>query len=135
MDPIQEAIEVIESHELGDEISYREVAKRVGVDRSTLSRRHQRKTRSNAEESRQRQLLNPQQELELVRYIEKCTRRGLLLMREMVADFAGAVAKWEVSESWVTRFLNRHADQLTTRWSAGIDRERHETDSGERYEA
>jgi hypothetical protein len=35
------------------------------------------KTRLNAERARDRMLLTPQQELELVVYIEKCTRRGL----------------------------------------------------------
>jgi len=44
----------------------------------------------------------------------------------MVANFASAVAKWEVPES-------RHADELTTKWSAGIDREYHEADSREMY--
>jgi hypothetical protein len=52
----------------------------------------------------------------------------------MVQHFASAVAKWEVSESWVTRFLHRHADQLTTKWSAGIDRDRHRADSKHKYE-
>lgn len=53
----------------------------------------------------------------------------------MVANFASAIAKWEVSESWVTRFLNRHADQLTTKWSTGIDRKRFNADSKVRYAA
>jgi predicted DNA-binding protein (UPF0251 family) len=53
MDPIQEEIEVIELLELGAQFSYHEVAKKFGIDRSTLSRSHQRKTRSNIEESRQ----------------------------------------------------------------------------------
>jgi hypothetical protein len=39
----------------------------------------------------------------------------------------------EVSESWVTRFLHRHADKLTIKWSTGIDRDRHQADSQERY--
>jgi hypothetical protein len=93
MDPIQEAIEAIELREAGESFLYRKVAKRFGVDRSTLSRGHQHKTRSNAEEARQRQLLNPQQELELVRYIEKCTRRRLPPTREMVANFTSAIVK------------------------------------------
>jgi hypothetical protein len=33
MDPIQEAIECIESREAGDDFSYRQVAKKFGVDR------------------------------------------------------------------------------------------------------
>ncbi|RYN73047.1 hypothetical protein AA0120_g12656 [Alternaria tenuissima] len=135
MDPISEAIEYLESHEAGEQSSYRQVAKKFGVDRTTLSRRHQGVTQSNAAMAESQQLLTPQQELELVLYIEKCTRRGLPPTREMVQNFASAVAKQEVSESWVTRFLHRHSDQLTTKWSAGLDRQRHEADSKERYES
>jgi hypothetical protein len=51
----------------------------------------------------------------------------------MVQNFASAITKWEVSQSWVTRFLHRYADQLTIKWSAGIDRDRHAADSYERY--
>lgn len=53
----------------------------------------------------------------------------------MVANFASAIPKWEASESGVTRFLNCHAGQLTTKRSTGIDRERHEADSREGHEA
>jgi hypothetical protein len=51
----------------------------------------------------------------------------------MVQNFAGTVAHCEVSESWVTRFLHRHADDLTIKWSAGIDRNRHGADSELKY--
>ncbi|KAF1971710.1 hypothetical protein BU23DRAFT_413874, partial [Bimuria novae-zelandiae CBS 107.79] len=51
----------------------------------------------------------------------------------MLQNYASAVAQWEVSESWVTRFLHRHADELTTKWSAGIDRDRHWADSRHKY--
>jgi len=40
MDPIQEAIEDTESRESRDEFSYREVAKKFDINRTTLSRRH-----------------------------------------------------------------------------------------------
>jgi AraC-like DNA-binding protein len=44
MDLIQEAIEDIKSREDGASFSYREVAKRFGVSRSTLARRHKDQT-------------------------------------------------------------------------------------------
>jgi hypothetical protein len=69
-----------------------------------------------------------------VRYIERCMERGLTPTREMVNNFASAVAKWEVSHAWISRFLHRHNDKLTTKWSAGIDRVRHEADSQRKYE-
>ncbi|KAF7571262.1 TolA, Membrane protein involved in colicin uptake [Pyrenophora tritici-repentis] len=103
------------------------------VDRTTLSRRHRGVQRSNAAYNEQKLLLSPQQEDELVKYTERCTRRGLPPTREMIQNFAGTVVKWEVSESWVTRFLHRHTDDLTIKWSAGIDRNRHQADSEERY--
>jgi phage protein D len=93
MSPIEKAMEDLESREEGASSSYREVAKKYGVDRTTLSRRHQRITRSNADQGEAQQLLHLQQELELVRYIERCTRRGLPPTQEMVQNFASAVAK------------------------------------------
>ena len=67
MDPIQEAIEYIESREAGDKFSYRQVAKRFGVDRTTLSRRHKGAQPSKATQAAQdRRNLNLQQEHELV---------------------------------------------------------------------
>jgi hypothetical protein len=48
---------------------------------------------SYADAAAYKQLLNLQQELELVRYIERCTEQGLLPIREIVRNFAGAVAK------------------------------------------
>ena len=75
MDPIQETIGYFESHKGEEQLSYRQVAKILGVDRTTLSRRHNCRTRSNAEEARQRQLLSPLQEEEPVKYIERCKGR------------------------------------------------------------
>jgi hypothetical protein len=69
-----------------------------------------------------------------VRYIERCIEQGLLPTREMIRNFGSAVAKWEVSDAWVSRFLHRHHDELTTKWSAGIDRVRHQADSHTKYE-
>jgi hypothetical protein len=53
MDPIQEAIEYLELHDSEEQLSYRQVAIIFGVDRTTLLRRHNHRTRSNAEEARQ----------------------------------------------------------------------------------
>jgi DNA invertase Pin-like site-specific DNA recombinase len=40
MDPIEKAIEEIESREEGVSFSYREVAKKYNISRTTLTRRH-----------------------------------------------------------------------------------------------
>ncbi|CAE7020067.1 HTH Tnp Tc5 domain containing protein [Pyrenophora teres f. teres] len=129
MDPIEQAIKAIELRESGASFSYRAVAKMFRVDRTTLSRRHQGKTRPRVPAHEHEQLLNPQHEEELILYIERCTSRGLPPTREIMRNFAGAIAVREVSESWVTRFLHRHNAQLNTKWSAGIDRDKHKADS------
>jgi hypothetical protein len=97
MNPVQEAIEDIESRELGDEFSCRKVAIRCNVGRTTLSRRHQRKQATNTASGEAQRHLNPQQEQELVQYIERCTRRGLPPTREMLQNFASAKACEEMS--------------------------------------
>jgi hypothetical protein len=108
--------------------------KKFGVDRTTLSRRHKGAQASNKAKSQDQQLLNPQQEDELVGYIETCTRDGLPPTRGILKNFGSAVAQSEVSESWITRFQHRHPDELITKWDTGIDRERHLADSKHKYE-
>lgn len=134
MDPTQEAIEYLELCEAGDKFPYREVAKMLGVDRTTLSRRHRGVQRSHRAQAQHQLVLNPQQEEKLVKYIERCTRDGLPPTRSMLQNLGNAVAQWEVSDSWITRFLHRHIDKLTNKWSTGMDRERHLVDSKRKYE-
>jgi transposase len=119
---IQEAIEYIESREAGDKFSYRQVAKIFGVDRTTLSRRHKGLQVSHEAKIANQQRLNPQQEDEVVSYIERATRDGLPPTRGILKNFGSAVAQQEVSDSWVDRFRHRHPDELTTKWDTGIDR-------------
>ena len=66
MDPIQAAVEAIDSCEEGASFSYRQVAKNFNVSRATLTRRHKGKTRSNAGEAEQHMYMSPQHELQLV---------------------------------------------------------------------
>jgi hypothetical protein len=51
----------------------------------------------------------------------------------MIQNFASTVAKEPVSESWVTRFINRHQDQLTPRWTTAMDANRQAADSCTKY--
>jgi hypothetical protein len=134
MDPILSAIEFLESRELGEHFSYTKVAAQFGVNRSTLSRRHRRVTEPLNVKNSNQQALRPQQELELVRYIKKLTKRGLPPTREMIKNFASSIAHQQVSESWVTRFINRYPDQLISKWSNAMDRTRHLADSEQKYE-
>ena len=82
-----------------EKIPYTRIAKKHGVVRSTLTRRHQGNTRPRDEVSADQQNINPQQEEDLVRYIEELTERRLPPTRDMIQNFASSVAQKEVSES------------------------------------
>ena len=99
MDPIQAAIDKIESREPGEDFSYTVVAAKYGINRSTLSRRHWGVTATRAATANSQQKLTLQQEQELVRYIKKLTERRLPPTREMIQNFASAIAKEPVSKS------------------------------------
>ena len=110
-----------------------DLAAKYSVDRSTLSRRHQGSQAPQQARTLQKLVLNPQQELELVRYIKTLTERGLPPTREMISNFSSEVARQQLSESWVTRFINRHKIHLISKWTTAIDRTRHLADSESKY--
>lgn len=58
MDPLEAAIASLESLKLGESINYTQVAKKFGVDRSTLSRRHRGVTGSREQKTENERLLN-----------------------------------------------------------------------------
>lgn len=130
MDPIEAAIAAIESLKPGEDFTYTEIAERFGVVRSTLTRRHQRVTQA---PGKNRQNLNHQQEKELLQYIQRLTERGLPPTRQMIQNFASIIAKKDVSIRWVDRFVGRHPDSLISRWTTGLDSNRHKADSEAKY--
>ena len=130
MSPIQEAVEYLESHEAGDNFSYREVAKRFGVNRTTLARRHRNQCQPR---TLAHLALHPQHEEELIQYIKGLTERRLPPTRSMIRNFASSLAGRDVSETWVTRFINRNSSHLISRWQTAMDRKRHKADSEAKY--
>jgi hypothetical protein len=51
----------------------------------------------------------------------------------MIQSFASTIVKGEVGNEWVTRFIHRNEDHLITKWTSGMDRNRHEADLGWKY--
>jgi hypothetical protein len=115
MGAIEVAIEEVESLEPGEKFSYQAIANKYGVRRVMLSRRHQGLQAPRETQATHQLKLSPQQELELVRYIEGLTKRGLPPTREMIRSFSSEVAHQQLSESWVTRFINRHEIHLISK--------------------
>jgi hypothetical protein len=80
-----------------------------------------------------KQKLHPQQEHELVEYINRLTEKALSPTREMTRRFAAEIAHKHVRDGWVTRFIERNKDYLISKWTKGIDAVRHHANSEAKY--
>lgn len=133
MQPIDKAVEYLESLPSDKDFTYTEVARKFGVSRTTLSRRFRRVQSSREAIAEQQGHLNYHEEAELVRYIKELSERALPPTRTMIKNFAAEISKNTISTSWVTRFLQRHDSDLISKWTTGMDRNRHEADSEHKY--
>jgi hypothetical protein len=77
MSSVEAALAAIGLLESGEKIIYTQIVAKYGVDRRTPARRHQGVTISRDAQAQTQQALHPQQEKELLRYIERLTRQGL----------------------------------------------------------
>lgn len=107
MNSIMLAVRAIEAREPGESFSYREIAKRYGVVRSTLTRAHRRAIGTEIASSNTTKLLSDQEEIELLQHIKILTERGLPPTRQMIQRSASRIAHRQVSISWVDRFTRR----------------------------
>ena len=114
---------------------YDEVADTYGCSRSAVSRRWRGVSRPRADSVADSLVLPPPQERELIVYITKLHFEGLAPTREMVRNFGTEMAGRELSKRWVDRFIDRHYDELFTRWGPSIDRVRHQADSLDKYDS
>jgi hypothetical protein len=134
MSPIDAAIKEIKSLVLGEKFSYRKMAEKYGVERTTLSRRHQAKNQPRSVKNLQQRAVTPAPEQELILHINKQREAGIPPLQHIVQGWASTLAGKEVSLRWVSRFLHRHQDQLVLRSTTGIDRSRHKADSEVKYD-
>lgn len=130
---IEAALKMADAAEKAGNLSYRKISNATGVCRTTLSRRHRGITGTVTDKKINQQLLTIKEESELVAYIEDLTNQHLPPTREIVQNFASAIAGKPASESWVTRFLHRHDDELSSRWATHMAAERHAADSEATY--
>ena len=133
MTGIKEAVTEVKSTPSGDKIPWSKIADKHGVVRSTLTRNATGQTRPHEDAAIAQCKITPQQEEELVKYIEGLKERHLPPTRQMIQNFATEITGDEVSESWVTRFLNRHLDRLIVKWSDPMTAERHNAESYNKY--
>jgi hypothetical protein len=127
------ALSYIRSLKEGETFSYTKVAEKYGISRTTLSTHHQgrRTTREAAHEDQR--LLHPRDEAELIEYIKSFTEKHCPPTRQMIINFATPLCRWEPGDSWFTRLLHRHPDDLITAWATPMESTRHIADNYERY--
>jgi len=92
MSPIDDAIEDLKSRKPGEAINYTQVAQKYGVDRTTLSRRWLGVHGTVQQKIEKSRLLNDTQEIELIKYIDILTKRGLPPTKQMIRNFALEIA-------------------------------------------
>ena len=96
MDLIEAAIEAIESLKPREHFTYSQIAKIFSVVRTTLSQRHRGICQSRELAHKK---LHPQQEIELVQYIQGLTKRRTPPKRQIIRNFASCIAGKDVSDS------------------------------------
>jgi hypothetical protein len=135
MPGINDALQQIAKLRPGEKICYTRIAKDARCDPVTLARHH-RGVQADRDTKNLNQLkVSPQQETELVQYIIGLTERSSPPTRQMIINFVRGLAKIEVSQTWVTRFLHRHRDLLTNRYTNPMASVRHAADSYDKYRA
>jgi hypothetical protein len=72
---------------------------------------------SRATRFQKQQALHPQQEIELIQYIDRISKQGLPPNRDMVRRLALQLAQKELGYHWVDRFVQRYPIFLNQNWS------------------
>lgn len=116
-----------------DDFQYTELAEKHGVTRSTLTRQLNGECASKEDQALKQRLMHPHDETELVQYIRGLTERHLMPTRQMLKNFAAPIIGRELSDSWVTDFINRNSDTLINAWTTPMDKDRHKANRGDKY--
>ena len=110
-------------------------AKKYNIDRTTLSRRYNSKTVSDASfRSQSLQLLTNAQESVLIEYINKLSTRGIHLTPQILGNLLVEIVGHPIGGRWVERFCKRHKDELKSLYLRGIDQARHIADNSKHFQ-
>jgi hypothetical protein len=129
---IQAAIADLESQ---DRTNFAATARKWDIERSTLSRRYRGETGSNQDASSYaRRQLTDAQEQTLIKHINKLSDRGLHPTPQIVKNIAEEITHVDLGKNWVSRFCERHKDQLKSVYLRTIDHKRKIADNSHHFE-
>lgn len=122
MAPIDDALKALGSQEAPN---YAEYARKFKVPRSTL-----RGAQGSIEAGREKaSLLSHIQQLELVKYVNMLSARGLPLTNIMVTNFAAENCGKPPGKNWCTNFMKAHSKVLVSDYLPGLGLNRKQADS------
>jgi predicted ATP-binding protein involved in virulence len=131
-DRIQAALADLDSQAI---INYAATAKKWDIERTTLARRHQRKTASRSDSnSKHRQRLTNAQEETLLDYIDSLTKCNIPPTSQIVQNLAEELAGGHVGKNWTSQFIKRHSKRITSLYLRPIDTSRVSAESAYIFE-
>jgi hypothetical protein len=133
MGSIEAALADLESRGRGEKINYTQLAKRHGVDRTTLSKRHRGVQQPREAQYESQRNLNDQQSEQLTKWINDLTKRGLPPSNEMLRNFAKEITGTKPGKMWPSRWLKAHSGKIVSHYTTGMDRSRKRADSAFKY--
>lgn len=105
-----------------DEPNYAEIARKHGVEQSTLSWRHRGKTTSREQfQSKRHQCLMDAQERVLIDQINRLTDYRLPPTSQMVRNFAEEIIGHAIGKNWTSNFCRWHKSKLKSLYLRNID--------------
>ena len=119
MQAINKALKDLASQESPN---YSATVRKYSIDRTTLSRRYRGLAHSWAVNiANIKSLLTPQQEKELVDYINKLSVFGLPPVVSMIRNFAFDISKKMPRKNWPTRFISKYSSKLNSGFLKGFN--------------
>ena len=110
---------------LSDSPNYAEISARYGIVRTTLWRRHTRRTRSRREFlSQSIQALTLAQEEELLRLLTYWTRRRMPPTPQIVTNLAEEIYSSQLGKNWTNEFVGRYYKRLCSVYLRNMDHQR-----------
>jgi hypothetical protein len=110
------------------------IARSHGIVRSTLWRRWKGITTSRGQAGEDKRLLNDQQEQQLLSHIRNLCDRCLPPAPAIVSEIASQLGGRAPGYNWCSRFVEKHGDELDSRFLNSLDLERHQAVSVTSFE-
>jgi hypothetical protein len=133
MNSMEKALAALDSAEA---INYAATANEFGVHPETLRRHHKGLQQSRqAADFQYKTLLSEQQEIDLLRYIDTLTARGIPPTYQMIWNLGAELTEKEPGKRWAYEFVERHSDRIRSLFLKGEDLSRTKADNEERYGA